>query len=58
MRRLTMTVVSALALALSTTLGFAASPKTPEDAKSLVEKAAAFVKSNGRDKALAAFGDP
>lgn len=58
MRRLTVTVLSAFALMVSATLGFASSPKSPDDAKSLVEKAAAFVKSNGRDQALAAFSNP
>lgn len=32
--------------------------RTPEDAKALVQKAAAFFKSEGKDKALAAFSDP
>jgi cytochrome c len=58
MRKLTIAVLSALAMAASATLAFAAPAKTPDDAKSLVEKAAAFVKSNGRDKALATFSDP
>jgi signal transduction histidine kinase len=58
MRKLTMMVLSALALVASATLAAAASPKTPDDAKALVEKAATFVKSNGRDKALAVFNDP
>jgi signal transduction histidine kinase len=58
MRKLTMAVLSAIALWASATLAMAASVKTPDDAKSLVEKAAAFVRSDGRDKALAAFNDP
>ena len=31
---------------------------TPEQAKEMVEKAAAFYKANGKDKAIAAYNDP
>lgn len=31
---------------------------TKEEAKAMVEKAAAFLKTNGKDKAIAAFSDP
>jgi cytochrome c len=31
---------------------------TPEQAKDMVEKAAAFYKANGKDKAIAAYNDP
>jgi hypothetical protein len=50
-------------LALSLVLGFAAAGfaqtrGTPEEAKELATKAAAFVKSNGADAAIKAFNTP
>lgn len=49
-------------LALAGLLIFTAAPRaeghTPEQAKAFVEKAVAFYKSNGKEKALAAFNDP
>jgi cytochrome c len=40
------------------TIALAAESHTPDQAKALVEKAAEYLKSEGKGKALAAFSDP
>src|SRR4030042_2206120 len=45
-----------LITALLSATGFAAG--TAEEAKALVDKAVAYFKANGKDKAIAAFNDP
>lgn len=56
MRRL-MTVMVALAGLLGM-MTVASAQSTPDQAKALVEKAALYLKAEGKDKALAAFSDP
>jgi signal transduction histidine kinase len=56
MRKL-LTVVLTLA-GLFGVITAAAAQSTPDQAKALVEKAAAYLKTEGKDKALAAFSDP
>ncbi|MHB8770554.1 MAG: cache domain-containing protein [Syntrophales bacterium] len=41
-----------------TSLGFANAASSADEAKAMVEKAAAFVQANGRDKAIAEFNNP
>ena len=54
-----LTVLFALAgLCGGVVMATAQTAKTPDDAKAFVEKAAAFYKTEGKDKALAAFSDP
>ena len=50
-----LTIVSVLLFASP---AFAEDMGTPDQAKAMCEKAAAFVKSSGKDKAVAAFNDP
>jgi signal transduction histidine kinase len=58
MRKL-LTVLFAIAtLCGSGVMAAAQTAATPDQAKAFVEKAATFFKSEGRDKALAAFSDP
>jgi signal transduction histidine kinase len=58
MRKL-MTVVLALAgLFGAMTMAAAQSAHTPDEAKAFVEKAAGYLKTHGKEKALAAFSDP
>lgn len=58
MRKL-MTVVLALAgLCGGIVMAAAQTAHTPDQAKAFVQKAVAFLKSEGKDKALAAFADP
>lgn len=56
MRKL-LTVVLTLA-GLFGAMTAAAAQSTPDQAKALVEKAAVYLKAEGKDKALAAFSDP
>jgi signal transduction histidine kinase len=56
MRRLMMVVLAIAGLFGGMTA--AAAQSTPDQAKALVEKAAAYLKAEGREKALAAFSDP
>jgi signal transduction histidine kinase len=56
MRKL-LTVVLTLA-GLFGAMTAAAAQSTPDQAKALVEKATAYLKAEGKDKALAAFSDP
>ncbi len=52
-------VLSVLLIAMFTSVAvFAVQAATPDDAKAIAEKAVAFWKANGKDKALAAFNDP
>lgn len=57
MKRLAVMVFVSFCLAFSViSASFAAG--TPDEAKAMVEKAAAFYKTNGKDKAIAAYNDP
>lgn len=58
MRKLLAVLVAFAALCGGATLAAAQTSHTPEQAKAFVEKAANFYKSEGREKALAAFSDP
>jgi cytochrome c len=54
----TMLVLLAAAILCAGTVVAQDKKGTPAEAKALVEKAIAFVKENGKEKAFAAFGDP
>jgi signal transduction histidine kinase len=57
--RMISTVLVALGLMLMPATGFASADKgTADEAKAMVEKAAALLKDAGTDKAFAAFNDP
>jgi cytochrome c len=58
MRKLITGVFALLGLLALTATSFSEGARTPEQAKAFVEKAVAFYKSAGKDKALAAFADP
>ncbi len=56
MRRI---VLGVLLVAMFTSVAvFAVQAATPEDAKAMAEKAMAYVKANGKDKAIAEFNNP
>jgi cytochrome c len=48
----------ALAIVFTCAIAVAAFSATPEDAKALAEKAMAFYKANGKEKAIADFNNP
>jgi cytochrome c len=50
--------LAAVVLAAISVSGFAAERGTLEEAKALVQKAKAYLKANGSEKAYAAFSDP
>jgi methyl-accepting chemotaxis protein len=56
MKRIIICVALAVAFMLSTTV--VAFSATPEDAKALAEKAMAFYKAHGKEKAIAEFNNP
>jgi len=58
MRKLLAVLVAIPSLCGGITLAAAQTSHTPDQAKALVEKAVAFYKTEGREKALAAFSDP
>ncbi len=58
MRKLLSLCIAFVALAGVAFTAAADPAHTPDDAKALVQKAAGFFKSQGKDKALAAFNDP
>jgi len=58
MRKFLAVLVALAGLCGGATLALAQTAHSPEQAKAFVEKAAAFYKSEGKDKALAAFSDP
>jgi hypothetical protein len=51
-------LISGVAVTLLPRTGYAADPATPEEAKTLAEKAAAHFKDVGPEKAIADFNDP
>lgn len=51
-------LVSLLAVSVSSVALAAGERGTPDEAKSLVQKAVAFFKANGKDKTMAALNDP
>lgn len=53
---LVMILVSAILVTWTVSASYAVG--TPEEAKKMVEEAAAYYKANGKDKAIAAFNDP
>ncbi len=58
MRKLLAVLVAVAGLCGGATVAAAQTSHTPDQAKSFVDKAAGFYKSEGKDKALAAFSDP
>jgi cytochrome c len=58
MRKLLTVFLALASLCGGVVMAAAQSSHTPDQAKALVEKAVAFLKSEGKDKALAAFSDP
>jgi signal transduction histidine kinase len=57
MRTLKLALVAIATAWFGATLAMAQATHTPEQAKAFVEKAAAYYKSEGKEKALAAFSD-
>jgi cytochrome c len=51
-------LIPCLAVTLLTRTGYAADPATPEEARTLAEKAATHFKDVGPEKAIADFNDP
>ena len=51
-------VLALIGLVALSSMSFAEGAHTPEQAKAFVEKAVAFYKSAGKEKALAVFSDP
>jgi signal transduction histidine kinase len=51
-------VFALIGLCAMAAVGLAQDARTPEQAKALVEKAATYLKAEGREKALAVFSDP
>jgi len=58
MQKLLTVFVVCAGLCTGSVIASAQTAHTPDQAKALVEKAAAFYKSEGKEKALAAFNDP
>jgi signal transduction histidine kinase len=58
MRKLTTVVLALAGLCGGIVMAAAQTAHTPDQAKAFVEKAVAFLKSEGKDKALATFADP
>lgn len=58
MRRFLTALISLAGLVALTAASHAQTNSTPEQAKAFVEKAVAFYKSAGKEKALAVFSDP
>lgn len=58
MRKLITGIFAVIGLCAMAAVGFAQETRTPEQAKALVEKAVAFMNTQGKEKALAVFSDP
>jgi len=58
MQKLLTVFVAFAGLCAGSVIASAQTAHTPDQAKAFVEKAAAFYKSEGKEKALAAFSDP
>lgn len=58
MRKFMTGVFALIGLFALTTMSYAEGAHTPDQAKAFVEKAVAFYKSAGKEKALAVFSDP
>ncbi len=58
MQRLLTVFLTLVGLFGMVTVAAAQNAHTPEQAKAFVEKAASFIKAEGKDKALAVFSDP
>jgi cytochrome c len=51
-------IIVVLGLFLSSLVGYAQATSSADEAKALIEKAIAFYKANGKEKALAEFSNP
>src|SRR3712207_4704988 len=58
MRKLTSALFALIAFVAVGASAFAGAQGTPDEAKALVEKAITTIKSDGKDKAFAAFNSP
>jgi hypothetical protein len=58
MRKKLIVALMAFALLVAGSVVFAQDKAAPEDAKAMVEKAVAYAKENGKEKALAEIGNP
>ena len=58
MRRLTSMILAVVGALAFSAVAIAESGHTADDAKAFVQKAAQYLKSEGKEKALAAFNDP